>query len=250
VRTKFIAGNWKMHKTIAESVALVKELHDSCKGQKKRVMIAPPFTALFEVSKTLKGSNILLGAQNMACEVQGAHTGEISPLMLKDIGVSIVIIGHSERRHVYGESDTLINKKVKLAFTSGLEVILCVGEKLDEREAGKAEKVVEDQLKNGLSGITNDQMKNITIAYEPVWAIGTGKNATPEDADAMHKSIRKLVGALYNKDISSALIIQYGGSVNPGNIKALMAMENLDGALVGGASLKSDTFLPIVKFDE
>lgn len=250
MRTKFIAGNWKMFKTCGEGIALAKELADACKGQKKRIMIAPPFTALSEVSKVTKGTNIVLGAQNMAQEEQGAHTGEISPVMLKDIGVSIVILGHSERRHVYGESDALINKKVKLALASGLEVILCVGEKLDEREAGRAEKVVADQMEKGLAGVSADQMKKVTIAYEPVWAIGTGKNATPEDADAMHKSIRKLAGSLYNKEIADSLIIQYGGSVNPGNIKALMKMEDLDGALVGGASLKSDTFLPIIKFDE
>ncbi len=239
-----------MHKTVGESVAFAKELVTAFKGQKKRIMIAPVFTALSEVAKVTKGSNIVLGAQNVACELQGAHTGEISPLMLKDAGVTIVIIGHSERRHTYGESDSLINKKVKLALAQGLEVILCVGEKLDERESGKAEKVVDDQLVNGLSGVAADQMKNVTIAYEPVWAIGTGKNATPEDANAMHASIRKRIEALYDKNIASAIIIQYGGSVNPGNIKALMAMENIDGALVGGASLKSETFLPIVKYDE
>jgi len=250
VRNKFIAGNWKMHKTVGESVAFAKELVDAFKGQKKRIMIAPVFTALSDVAKVTKGTNIILGAQNCACELQGAHTGEISPLMLKDVGVTIVIIGHSERRHAYGENDALINKKVKLALANGLEVILCVGEKLDEREAGKAEKVVEDQTTNGLSGISADQMKYITIAYEPVWAIGTGKTATPEDANAMHQSIRNLVEKLYNKDIASQLIIQYGGSVNAANVKSLMAMENIDGALVGGASLKSDTFLPIVKYDE
>jgi triosephosphate isomerase len=250
VRNKFIAGNWKMFKTTGEAVTFAKELVQVVRGQKKKIMIAPPFTALSEVGKTLKGSDIILGAQNMAQEEKGAHTGEISPLMLKDVGVTVVILGHSERRHVYGEPDVLINKKVKLALASKIEVILCVGEKLDEREAGKAEKVVEIQLDGGLSGVGGDQLKNITIAYEPVWAIGTGKTATPEDADAMHKFIRKHIAKLYSNEAADNIIIQYGGSVNPGNIKSLMKMENIDGALVGGASLAIDTFLPIVKYDE
>jgi triosephosphate isomerase (TIM) len=250
VRTTFIAGNWKMHKTRGEAVALAKELVSACSGQKKKIMIAPPFTALADVSEVVKGTNIILGAQNMAQEVQGAHTGEVSPAMLKDAGATLVILGHSERRHVYGEKDELINKKVKLALSQDLEVILCVGEKIEERKAGNAEKVVEEQIKNGLAGISADQMKTITIAYEPVWAIGTGMTATPEDADAMHAFIRKLVSELYNSGIAQDLVIQYGGSVKPGNVKDLMAKENIDGALVGGASLKADTFIPIVKYDE
>lgn len=250
MRTTFIAGNWKMHKTAGEAVALAKELVSAFADEKKKIMIAPPFTALSEVSKAVKGTNIILGAQNMAQDVQGAHTGEISPVMLKDACVTLVILGHSERRHVYGEKDELINKKVKLALSQGLEVILCVGEKIEERNAGNAEKVVETQVRNGLAGISKEQMKTITIAYEPVWAIGTGVTATPEDADAMHAFIRKLITDLYSADIAGNLVIQYGGSVKPGNIKDLMAKENIDGALVGGASLKADTFVPIVKYDE
>lgn len=238
-----------MHKTTGEAITLAKELVDACKGQNKKIGIAPPFTALSEVAKAIKGSNLVLLAQNMAQEEQGAHTGEISPVMLKDLGVTGVILGHSERRHVYGETDALINKKVKLALASKLDVVLCVGEKLDERESGKAEKVVEEQVKNGLAGISATDMARIVIAYEPVWAIGTGKNATPEDADSMHKCIRALITTLYNNATADSIVIQYGGSVNPGNVKALMGKENIDGALVGGASLKIDTFLPIVQYD-
>jgi len=238
-----------MHKTTGEALALAKELVSACSDQKIKMMIAPPFTALSEVSKIVKGTNIILGAQNMAQELKGAHTGEISPVMLKDVGVTLVILGHSERRHVYGEKDALINKKVKLALSENLEVILCVGETIEERNAGNAEKVVEEQVRNGLDGISTLQMKNITIAYEPVWAIGTGITATPEDADAMHSFIRKLATDIYDADIAQNLIIQYGGSVKPGNVGDLMAKENIDGALVGGASLQADTFLPIIKFN-
>ena len=239
-----------MHKTTSEAASLAQELVDACGNETKRIMIAPPFTALSEVSKVVKGTNIILGAQNMAQEVKGAHTGEISPVMLKDVGVTLVILGHSERRHVYGEKDELINKKVKLALAEGLEVIVCVGEKIEERNAGNAEKVVEEQMRNGLAGISGEMIKDITIAYEPVWAIGTGETATPEDADTMHAFIRNLVTEMYNADIAQNLIIQYGGSVKPGNVKELMAKENIDGALVGGAALKSELFLPIIQFDK
>jgi triosephosphate isomerase len=247
VRTLFIAGNWKMHKTVEEAVVLAKEHVNAFKNEKKKIMIAPPFTALSEVSKVVKGSNIFLGAQNMAREESGAHTGEISPVMLHNVDVSIVILGHSERRHIYGESDELINAKVKLALAHNLEVILCVGEKIEEREAGNAERVVEYQVRSGLTNVSIDEIKNVTIAYEPVWAIGTGKNATPEDADAMHQYIRKVITGLYSQEIASNMVIQYGGSVKPGNIKELIAMDNIDGALVGGASLTMETFIPIVR---
>lgn len=239
-----------MHKTVGEATALAKELVTALAKETCRIMIAPPFTALLEVSKIVKGTNIVLGAQNMAQEVQGAHTGEVSPVMLKDVGVTIVILGHSERRHVYGEKDELINKKVKLALSEGLEVILCVGEKIEERNAGNAEKVVEEQIKNGLKDISPQHMKNITIAYEPVWAIGTGVTATPEDADDMHAFIRKTITALYSPEIAETLIIQYGGSVKPNNAKELMAKANIDGALVGGAALTADQFVPIVQYDK
>jgi triosephosphate isomerase len=250
MRIPFIAGNWKMHKTITEAVELAKELVEKTRNEtRKIIMIAPPFTALSAVSSVLKASKIALGAQNMAAEESGAHTGEISVHMLKDVGVSYVILGHSERRHVYGEQDQLINKKVKLAIDKGLKAILCVGEKLDQRERGIAFRVVEEQLKNGLEGISAEALKDVTIAYEPVWAIGTGKNATPNDANAMHLHIRKVITELYSQKASENITIQYGGSVKPANIKELMAEENIDGVLVGGASLEREAFLPIVQFD-
>jgi triosephosphate isomerase len=247
MRINYIAGNWKMHKTIDEAVALAKELTGALKNSSNRFMIAPPFTALKSVCDTVEGSNILVGAQNMGPVESGAHTGEVSVLMLKDIGVNTVILGHSERRHVYGESNELINTKVKLALSHGLEVILCVGETLEERENGITEKVVEEQVKKGLSGV--DSLIKIIIAYEPVWAIGTGKTATPEDADAVHASIREVISELYGKTDAESLVIQYGGSVKPGNVKDLMAMENIDGALVGGAALTSENFVPIALFN-
>lgn len=250
MRKVFIAGNWKMYKTRAEAGDAALDLAQKVAGVKHKVMIAPPFTALGTVADALQGSSILLGAQNMAAEEEGAHTGEISVRMLKECGVTVVILGHSERRHVYGETDDLINRKVKLALQHGIEVILCVGELLEEREAGKAASVVQSQLIEGLKEITADQLSMVTIAYEPVWAIGTGKTATPEDADEIHQVIRKELENMYNKDAAEQMVIQYGGSVKPNNIADLMAKENIDGALVGGASLKSETFVPIVKYNQ
>lgn len=248
MRSYFIAGNWKMHKTVAESVALVADLKAKLAGCKEKVMIAPAFTALSEVAKVLAGSNILLGAQNMGPEEQGAHTGEVSVLMLKDIGVQVVILGHSERRHSYLESDALINKKVNLALAHGLEVILCVGETLEERESGKLETVLSTQLREGLKGVAVGSLDKVTIAYEPVWAIGTGKTATPEDADSVHAYCRKVLASLYGEAKAKTMIIQYGGSVKADNAASLMAKPNIDGALVGGASLKVESFAPIACF--
>ncbi|MBN1525113.1 MAG: triose-phosphate isomerase [Spirochaetales bacterium] len=249
MRTPFIAGNWKMHKTIGEAVALANELVQAFGSvQDTTIMIAPPFTALSAVAPIISGTTIALGAQNMASELSGAHTGEVSALMLRDIGVSHVILGHSERRHVYGESNELINKKVKLALEQGLTAILCVGETEQEREQGITNKVVGEQCEKGLAGVSSEQMKKIVIAYEPVWAIGTGKTATPEDADATHEVIRKLAASLYSREVADKLVIQYGGSVKPDNVKELMAKENIDGALVGGASLTAAQFVPIVNF--
>ncbi len=250
MRKPYIAGNWKMHKTRAEAREVAADLVNQVKGVDQKVMIAPAFTALGDVADVVKGSNVVLGAQNMAAAEEGAHTGEVSPLMLKECGVETVILGHSERRHVYGETDDLINNKVKLALQHGFEVILCVGETLDEREADKAEAVVKEQLSSGLQGVDNSQLNKVVIAYEPVWAIGTGKTATPEDADAIHKVVRDEIAHLYNQQAADDLIIQYGGSVKPKNIAALMDKDNIDGALVGGASLKIDTFVPIVKFNQ
>jgi len=248
MRSYFIAGNWKMHKTVAESVALAADLKAKLAGCKEKVMIAPAFTALSEVAKVLAGSNILLGAQNMGPEEQGAHTGEVSVLMLKDIGVQVIILGHSERRHSYLESDALINKKVNLALAHGLEVILCVGETLEERESGKLESVLSTQLREGLRGVASENLDKVTIAYEPVWAIGTGKTATPEDADSVHAYCRKVLASLYGEAKAKTTIIQYGGSVKADNAALLMAKPNIDGALVGGASLKAESFAPIACF--
>jgi triosephosphate isomerase (TIM) len=250
MRTLFIAGNWKMYKTTGEAIALASSLVSALANEKgKRIMIAPPFTALHAVSGAIEGSQILLGAQNTCAELEGAHTGEISLRMLRDAGVSVVILGHSERRHVYGETDALVNRKVKLGLAEGFEVILCVGETLDERQKGVTEKVVESQTRLGLADVAAGDLSRVTIAYEPVWAIGTGKNATPQDADSVHRYVRGVISQLYGADAASRMTIQYGGSVKPENIRDLMKMENIDGALVGGASLKAETFLPIVQFD-
>ncbi|HEY9055299.1 MAG TPA: triose-phosphate isomerase [Rectinemataceae bacterium] len=248
MRSYFIAGNWKMHKTVSESVELAKAIRAGLSSCTEKVMVAPAFTALAAVAEALKGSNILLGAQNMGPEEQGAHTGEISVLMLKDLGVRVVILGHSERRHTYLETDALINKKLKLALEHGLEAILCVGETLEERESGRLEAIVGTQIREGLAGVPLSALSKVTIAYEPVWAIGTGKTATPEDADAVHAFCRKVVGQLYGTDAAKAMFIQYGGSVKPENAAALMAKPNIDGALVGGASLKAESFVPIALF--
>lgn len=245
MRKNFIAGNWKMHKTTSEAVALASELVKELAGGPNKYMIAPSFTALDAVSKVVKGSNILLGAQNMSTDEMGAHTGEVSVLQLKDLGVSVVILGHSERRHTYKETDALINKKVNLALAHDMEVILCVGELLEEREAGKAESVCEQQTRLGLAGVSANALKKVTIAYEPVWAIGTGKTATPEDADAIHAFIRGIIADMYGKPAADAMVIQYGGSMKADNAQALLAKENIDGGLIGGAALKADTFKPI-----
>ena len=244
----FIAGNWKMHKTVQESRLLAEEIIHRTEGTAQKVMIAPPFTALHAVAESVRNSHVLLGAQNVSFAEQGAHTGEISIQMLKDLRVDVVIIGHSERRAVYGETDEMINKKVLLSIKNGLEVILCVGETLEEREKGAAKEVTLKQLRAGLDGVAKEMMPKVTIAYEPVWAIGTGKTATPQDANEMHKEIRLDLEKLYSAEIADNCVIQYGGSVKPDNCAALMAMEHINGALVGGASLQADTFVPIVEF--
>ncbi|MFW6368252.1 MAG: triose-phosphate isomerase [Spirochaetota bacterium] len=247
MRTPYYAGNWKMHMTSGEARDLAAKLVSELKGVQNKLMIAPPFTALPAVHEAVKGSNILLGAQNMAAAESGAHTGEIAPAMLIDVGVSVVILGHSERRHVYGESDELINQKVKLALEHSLEVVFCVGETLEERDAGKVDDVVTEQLKNGLNGVDEGHLGSVTIAYEPVWAIGTGRTATPEDADAAHQTIRSWFASSYSKTAADSMCIQYGGSVKPDNVEGLMAKPNIDGALVGGASLKVNSFVPIAR---
>ena len=250
MRNYMIAGNWKMNMIPSEAKKFAKELVDSLKNTDKDViaMIAPPFTALQCVSEVIKGSNIKLGAQNINDNEKGAFTGEISADMLLDIGVEYVIIGHSERRAIYKESDEFINKKVLFALKKGLKPVLCVGELLEERESGKTNAVVKKQVVEGLKNVTEADMKNIVIAYEPVWAIGTGKVASPEQAEDVHAFIRNTVKDQYSSKVAESLIIQYGGSVNDANVDGLMAKENIDGALVGGASLKTDSFTRIVKF--
>ena len=249
MRKKIIAGNWKMNKTVKEAVLLVKDLKKLVKDVKdKEIVVCPPFTSLQSVSMEIKKSNIKLGAQNMYHEKQGAFTGEISPLMLKNIGVEYVIIGHSERRHILNESDELINKKILSALENNLKPIFCIGETSEERESNKTEDVVEKQVKEGLKSVANEQMKNIVIAYEPVWAIGTGKNAAPEQAEAVHLFIRNMLKAMFNEKIAKETRILYGGSVNPNNIKDLIKEDNIDGALVGGASLDAKSFSELVKW--
>ncbi len=250
MRQEYIAGNWKMHKTTGEARDLAQGLKKALAGSPHKLMVAPPFTAIPTVTDVLQGSNILVGAQNMAAEESGAHTGEVSVLMLKDLGVHTVILGHSERRHTYGEEDSLINRKIQLAISHGLEVVFCVGEQIEEREAGAAEQVVQLQILQGLKNIGEKDLKNITIAYEPVWAIGTGKTATPEDADAMHLFIREVIGKAFSGELSDSVIIQYGGSVKPGNAAVLLNMPNIDGALVGGASLTVEDFAAIAEYDK
>jgi triosephosphate isomerase len=213
------------------------------------VAVFPPFVYLDEVARALAGSNVRVGAQNCCDEPEGAFTGEVSAAMLRDVGAELVILGHSERRHVYGESDELVNRKVLHALELGLDVILCVGERLEEREAGQTEPVVRRQLSAGLKGVAPDRMARVTIAYEPVWAIGTGLNATPAQAGEVHNYLRGLLVGLYSEAIAGAVRIQYGGSVKPDNVAELLAVDDVDGALVGGASLKLAQFLPIVDFD-
>ena len=249
MRTKFIAGNWKMNKTIGEAVSLVDALAKALAGEKRKIMVAPPFTALSAVGARLRGTGILLGAQNCGPEEQGAHTGEVSVPMLKDVGVQIVILGHSERRHTYKEWDELINRKLRLVLGQGLEGVLCVGETQEEREQGVTNKVVGRQLEGGLQGVSERELARVTVAYEPVWAIGTGKTATPADANAVHRFIRAKIAEKYSQKAADELVIQYGGSVKPGNATELMAMPDIDGFLVGGASLSPESFISIVQFD-
>jgi triosephosphate isomerase len=249
MRIKFIAGNWKMNKTVGEAVSLADALAKALAGAKRKIMVAPPFTALSAVGTRLRGTGILLGAQNCGPEEQGAHTGEVSVPMLKDVGVQVVILGHSERRHIYKEWDELINKKLRLVLGQGLEAVLCVGETQEEREQGVTNKVVGQQLESGLQGVSERELGRVTVAYEPVWAIGTGKTATPADANAVHRFIRAKIAEKYSQKAADELVIQYGGSVKPGNATELMGMPDIDGFLVGGASLSPDSFISIVQFD-
>lgn len=245
MRTPIIAGNWKMNNTIDEARGLVSGLIPFIGENHVDVVLAPSFTALYVVSEMLSGSNIKLAAQDIFWEDRGAYTGEVSPIMLKDIGCSYVIIGHSERRQHFGEDDNSVNRKIKAALRHGLIPIVCIGETLKEREEGKTLNVIEQELTAGLTGISGD---DIVIAYEPIWAIGTGKTATQEQANEMHIFIRKWLRDNYGEDYSRKIRIQYGGSVTPENIDSLMAQPEIDGVLVGGASLKVESFVRIVNF--
>jgi triosephosphate isomerase len=247
-RKLFIAGNWKMNTSKAEAVELAKGLAGNL-GSETGVDLAvfPPFVYLDAVADVLKDTPIAVGGQNMFYEDNGAFTGETSSAMLKDVGCELVLLGHSERRHVIGETDELINRKVIKALGDGLKVILAIGELLEERENGQTDAVNTRQVKLGLEGVSKADMANVTIAYEPVWAIGTGKTATPEMAQETHNMIRSLLADLYDQDVAEATRIQYGGSMKPANAKDLLARPDIDGGLIGGASLQADSFAGIVE---
>jgi triosephosphate isomerase (TIM) len=250
MRKPVIAGNWKMYKLLGEAVETALALKSLVANANHcEVVIAPVFVHLKTIADRLEGSNVKVAAQNCSLESKfSANTGEVSADMLKDIGASHIIIGHSERRQFYGETDDTVNRKTKSALLSGLTAIVCVGEMLDEREAGNAENVVKTQLVNSLEGLTTSDMERIIIAYEPVWAIGTGKTATPEQAQEMHAFIRKTLVETHGNEVANATRILYGGSVKPENIKVLMSQADVDGALVGGASLEANSFAQIVNY--
>ena len=247
-RRVFIAGNWKMNKNAAETKALTTELKAKLAGVKEiEVAICPTFTSLSTAIEVLKGSNIKVGAQNIHWADNGAFTGEISGAMLKELGVEYVIIGHSERRQYFGETDETVNKRIKAALKYGIKPIVCVGETLSEREGNKTEAVLETQVKGAFAGFSKDEMATVVIAYEPVWAIGTGKTATNEIAQSAHAYIRKLLTDLFGSSVAESISIQYGGSMKADNSAALIAQKDIDGGLVGGASLKADDFAALVK---
>jgi triosephosphate isomerase len=248
MRKPIIAGNWKMNKTPKEAAQFIIELRDKIKDVKCEVVVCPVFTSLPQVATLVENTVIKVGAQNMYFEENGAFTGEVSPLMLKELGVDYVILGHSERRQYFKEDDELINKKVKSAFLYDLLPILCVGETLDEREAGKTFDIVKNQIKKDLENINVENVCKMVIAYEPIWAIGTGRTATAQDANDVIKYIRECVREVSGDKAADEIRIQYGGSVKPSTIKEQMAMSDIDGALVGGASLKADEFAAIVNY--
>ena len=248
MRKPFIAGNWKMYKTCKEALDFAEEFKRIYSPSDVNVAICAPFTQLAVLAEAFRGTGIKVGAQTMHFEKEGAFTGEISGQMLAELGVDYCIIGHSERRQYFAETDETVNKKLHSAFSCGILPILCVGEVLAERDAGSALTVVEKQMKAALQGLSVDQVKKITVAYEPVWAIGTGRTATPEQADEMCGHIRGIISALYDEEVAEEVTVQYGGSVKPDNASELMNMYEIDGALVGGASLSPEQFLAIVNF--
>lgn len=250
MRRKVIAGNWKMNMLPGEAIEMINELTPLVKDTKNEVILCVPYTDLFYALLTAQNTNIKIGAQNMHFEESGAYTGEVSGKMLKSINVEYVIIGHSERRQYFAETDETVNKKIKSAFKYGLKPIVCVGETLEQREAGKAVDVITKQTELALVGLSNEQVENTIIAYEPIWAIGTGKTATSEDANNAIKEIRNKISEIYGEETSSKVIIQYGGSVKSSNAKELFNMSDIDGGLVGGASLKAEEFSKIVNYDK
>ena len=249
MRRKVIAGNWKMNMLPNEAIKMIDELTPLVKDTKNEVILCVPYIDLFYSLLVVQNTNIKIGAQNMHFEESGAYTGEVSGPMLKSIGVEYVIIGHSERRQYFAETDETVNKKIKAAFKYGLKPIVCVGETLEQREAGKANEIVTEQIEKALEGLDSNQVINTIVAYEPIWAIGTGKTATAEDANEMTKAIRNKIAEIYGQNVSQQVIIQYGGSVKSSNAKELFSMSDIDGGLVGGASLKSEEFAKIVNFN-
>ena len=248
-RIPLIAGNWKMHKTVAESVDTAVSLKELIEGtQGVEVMLAPVFTAITALVEALEGSSIAVGAQNLFWEKQGAYTGEVSPEMLREAGCSQVIVGHSERRQYFGETDENVNKKLRAAFRVGLQPILCVGETEAERDQNQTFSVLDKQVETGLKGFFSEDLYDLIIAYEPVWAIGTGKTATRQQAQEVHHYLRQKMADMFDSRLAEGIRILYGGSVKPDNIAELMAMADIDGALVGGASLEAETFAKLVKY--
>jgi triosephosphate isomerase len=247
VRTPFIAGNWKMYKTVVETVKYVKEFRDLVKGiDDVEIVVAPTFTALYAAADAARNSNVAIAAQDLYWEREGAFTGEIGGAMLREAGAELVIIGHSERRTLFGETDATVNRKVHAAFVAGLAPVACIGETLDQRERGETFDVLDRQIKQGLDGCSTEQLAQLVIAYEPVWAIGTGRNATPAQAAEAHTHIRQRLRQWFGGDAAEACRVIYGGSVKPDNIRDLIAQDNVDGALVGGASLEVRSFFDIV----
>lgn len=251
MRKPVIAGNWKLYKTTEEARQFVHELIPLVDNTSEvEIVVAPVFTVLNTMKDVLKGTNINLSAQDCFWDEQGAYTGEVSSTMLLDVGCSHVIIGHSERRQHFGETDETVNKKIRAALRAGLTILFCIGETLNEREAEQTFVVLERQITGGIAGITKDELNKLIIAYEPVWAIGTGKTASNDQAQEAHKFVRRVVAKLYDNEAAENIRIVYGGSVKPENIKGLMTQKDIDGALVGGASLKADSFAQIVRFSE
>ena len=250
MRKKVIAGNWKMNMLPNEAIDFIAQLTPMAKDTDNEVILCVPYIDLFYALLTAQNTNIKIGAQNMHWEESGAFTGEVSGKMLKAIGVEYVIIGHSERRQYFAETDETVNKKVKAAFANDLKPIVCVGETLEQRESGKTKKIITNQVKLALDGLTNNQVEQTIIAYEPIWAIGTGKTATSEDANNSIKDIRNKISEIYGEDVAQKVIIQYGGSVKSTNAKELFETSDIDGALIGGASLKVDEFSKIVNYNK